>query len=175
MCPLFRKSITCRDCNTKCTYHISLFSVSPKGSVLATHNNTADMPGSTLLLECSAEGGPGNEFRWLRNVTTAEDEDPDVQFLDEGEEYVIPDLSAEDGGEYVCFVNNTAGNDTDSIFVNGKQAPSIVCYFAPVAFKFQIVIHTVMFVFIISLFPSPTKIVDLSQTAWLQYKCCKYS
>ena len=86
--------------------------MSPSGSVMAIISNQSTIVGNPVTLQCTARGGPGNTFIWLRPQENG-------TIVDDGSELLIPNLTAQDGGEYVCVVNNSAGVGMDSITVNG--------------------------------------------------------
>ena len=69
--------------------------------------------GDTQTFTCNAMGGPGNTFSWTRlsdGVTVS-----NLSFLTvnvEGED---------DAGMYRCEVTNLAGNDSDTVTLNGED------------------------------------------------------
>ena len=81
--------------------------MSPEGSVLVSPLDQMFDNGDNVTLNCTAQGGPNNEFRWSRNGSNLGSEDQLV-------------LTQSDfGGEYTCFVSNAAGEDnaTTTVFV----------------------------------------------------------
>ena len=67
--------------------------------------------GDTIILNCTASGGPGNMFRWFKDDMIV----ANTSILN------ISSISAADGGMYECVVNNTAGNSTANITIYGKS------------------------------------------------------
>ena len=65
--------------------------------------------GENATLQCTSMGGPGNTYQWLFN-------DLDIPEGTSGT-LTLTSLTAAMGGEYICLVSNTAGNDTDSTYV----------------------------------------------------------
>ena len=70
------------------------------------------MVGDSVTLQCTARGGPGNTFSWFSPQENG-------TIVDDGSELLITDLTAQDGGEYMCKVANSAGVGMDSVTVNG--------------------------------------------------------
>ena len=68
--------------------------------------------GNVLTLNCTASGGSNNMFLWYKNDVLLEGNANNI--------LNITAVSATDGGLYECVVNNTAGNSTANITVNGK-------------------------------------------------------
>ena len=60
---------------------------------------------------CSALGGPGNIFVWIRLL--------DDEVAADGPILMIEIEDAFDGSEYECLVVNDAGNDTTVVTLNG--------------------------------------------------------
>jgi len=60
---------------------------------------------------CSALGGPGNNFTWIRMS--------DGVVVTSGSVLQIAVEDAFDGSDYHCLVINDAGNDTDLVTLNG--------------------------------------------------------
>ncbi len=77
-------------------------SVSPNTAV----NNVAE-------LQCSASGGPDNEFTWIRML--------DGEVVGNEMNININIIGAIDGGIYMCTVQNSAGNGSDLLTLNGKN------------------------------------------------------
>ena len=75
--------------------------------------------GSTVSIECLAEGGPDNMFQWIAGgdtLTTGNDVS-----ISDGSQLSVLSINvnaAEDGGEYRCVVSNAAGNDSDNATLN---------------------------------------------------------
>ena len=65
--------------------------------------------GDNVTFTCSARGGPGNIFQWLRNGTELENET--------SETLTLPTIDFSDGDEYTCLVCNAAGNESVSTFL----------------------------------------------------------
>ena len=100
--------------------------------------------GGNATFTCSAEGGPGNTFTWLKDGASIPGETLETLFLE--------DINATiHGGNYTCVVNNTAGSDSASAVLNVD----------PVVIKEpldrEIVNGTlVSFMFVVEAFPPPT-------------------
>ena len=86
--------------------------MSPSGSVMAINSNQSTIVGDSVTLQCTARGGPVNTFSWLRPQENR-------TIVDDDSELLIANLTAQDGGEYVCVVTNSAGVGMDSVTVNG--------------------------------------------------------
>ena len=63
-----------------------------------------------VTLNCTASGGPGNTVQWRRNGITLPNE---TSYILE-----IFNISASQGGEYTCMVNNSAGIGSASVSIN---------------------------------------------------------
>ena len=101
------------------------FIVSPLDSVDATPINRTVSIGDTANFTCTAQGGPGNMFRWIKgNFTDTNLSAP----LDVGEFlYNLSNITSDyflsftvsggaaDGGYYTCIVVDEAGYDTDNV------------------------------------------------------------
>ena len=61
---------------------------------------------------CSAEGGPRNMFSWTRPS--------DGAVISNSSELEIEVANASVGGTYQCTVENTAGNDSGTVLLNGE-------------------------------------------------------
>ena len=99
--------------------------VSPLSSVDATPINRTLSINDTATFTCTAQGGPGNMFRWIKGNFT----DTDLSApLDVGEFlYNLSNITSDyflsftvsggaaDGGYYTCIVVNEAGYDTDNV------------------------------------------------------------
>ena len=57
-------------------------------------------------------GGPYNDFTW-RNVATND-------VVSNRSELILVNLTASNGGEYRCIVENSAGRDNATVTVNGR-------------------------------------------------------
>ena len=86
-----------------------LFPVSPESSVEVFPLNQTFNRGDNVTFNCSARGGPGNMFQWLRNGTELENET--------SETLTLPTIDFSDGDEYTCLVCNAAGNESVSTFL----------------------------------------------------------
>ncbi len=65
------------------------------------------------MFTCSANGGPGNMFSWIRtfdNVTVGNTSN-----------LTISVSGAADGGQYMCEVSNLAGKDSANVTLNGNN------------------------------------------------------
>jgi hypothetical protein len=96
--------------NVTATSDEAILFLSPRGTVMITPNNVTASTGDDIILTCSALGGPDNRFRWEQeampiNVTT-----PSL---------VLSDITISEGGNYMCIVNNTAGEGsaTATVFI----------------------------------------------------------
>ena len=83
--------------------------------------------GSTISIECLAEGGPDNMIQWIAGgdtLTTG----MDVSISD-GSQLSVLNISnvnaTEDGGEYRCVVSNAAGNDSDNATLNVRPVITV--------------------------------------------------
>ncbi|XP_022085366.1 hemicentin-1-like isoform X2 [Acanthaster planci] len=80
--------------------------------------------GSTIAINCEAEGLPPPTIHWLRDGN---------QLRSSGANYVIDSsgsltlqrISVNDQGQYVCVASNIAGNSTKTIYLNVQVPPSI--------------------------------------------------
>ena len=68
--------------------------------------------GDTLILNCTASGGPNNTFRWSKDGG-------DIAGSTDGI-LNIADVTTTDGGSYECVVNNTASNSSANITIYGR-------------------------------------------------------
>ena len=64
------------------------------------------------MFSCTAEGGPGNTFTWVRLY--------DGAVIRNESQLEINVTSAEDGGIYECNVQNIAGGNSTAVTLNGK-------------------------------------------------------
>ena len=87
--------------------------VSPEGSVSvsADPSMTLYSEGDDITLNCSAQGGPFNEYQWTLNDEIIANETGPVLDL-------VTIAGSDDGGVYTCTVSNEAGGDEDSFTVN---------------------------------------------------------
>jgi hypothetical protein len=86
--------------------------VSPEGSVEITPPGVnATERGTQHVLTCSARGGPGNMFSWVK-------QGEDGTTISESPEYVIGITDASVGGTYECTVGNEAGSGSAAAVVN---------------------------------------------------------
>ena len=68
--------------------------------------------GDTLILTCTASGGPDNMFYWFK----------DDDLISQSTDGIlnIGNVTATDGGLYECVVNNTAGDSSANITIYGR-------------------------------------------------------
>ena len=66
--------------------------------------------GERLMLTCLSEGGPELNYSWLFEGSVI----ANTIIL------VIDNVSATDGGDYICNVTNAAGSDSENITVYSK-------------------------------------------------------
>ena len=71
--------------------------------------------GGNIALNCSAQGGPNNSYRWEKDGMSIGDSESTL---------LVNDIDASSGGNYTCLVSNAAGNDSASITL--YVAPYIV-------------------------------------------------
>ena len=93
--------------------------MSPEGSVEAAPRTFNGVEGKVAEFTCSAEGGPNNAFTWTRtfgDVTVATDSMLTVNIM-----------SAMDGGDYECLVENAAGNGSAVVTLNGTYMHIRTC------------------------------------------------
>ena len=87
--------------------------MSPLGSVVITPPGVnATERGREHTLTCSAEGGPGNTFSWVKLGENGT--------LSDSPELVVNITGASVGGRYQCTVENLAGSDSATAVVNGE-------------------------------------------------------
>ena len=99
------------NCNTYINLFLSLFQVSPFGSVAIIPAGINTSIGSIEMLTCLAMGGPNNSFSWTREPGGAEIAITPAQNVSIN--------NALSGGEYLCTVTNAAGSDNASVMING--------------------------------------------------------
>ena len=104
-----------------CYYDLFFFLiplVSPVGSVIVDSMQQTVNNGSSISFTCSADGGPGNTFQWMRegnSVTLSSGGDVDISTNSTHSVLTISNVNAtEHGGGYRCVVSNAAGNDSDN-------------------------------------------------------------
>ena len=85
--------------------------MSPEGSVNATPQVINAERNTTVEFTCSALGGPGNNFTWIRIS--------DGAAVTRGSVLQIAVEDAFVGSDYQCLVVNEAGNDADTVTLNG--------------------------------------------------------
>ena len=84
-------------------------------NAMAVTNPTTLNNGDSLVLDCTAAGGPANMYRWFK----------DNMLFDNDSVVNITNVEATDGGLYECRVSNDAGNSTTSVTINGEY--SLLC------------------------------------------------
>ena len=62
------------------------------------------------VFNCSALGGPNNQYMWLRNGALIGHDEPDL---------IIGMATLDDEGVYQCVVSNMAGSENASATLNG--------------------------------------------------------
>ncbi len=88
------------------------FAVSPESSVTVVPSTSNSHEGDTLVFSCSANGGPGNVYSWIRlSDSTTVGNTSNLTLT----------VSATDGGQYRCVVSNQAGNDSAATSLNGNN------------------------------------------------------
>lgn len=86
--------------------------VSPRRTATASPGFFDGLPGGNATFNCSSMGGPGNSFTWMRQS--------DGSVVGNQSSLSLMDLDAFDGGQYQCFVENRAGNDTTNVTLYGE-------------------------------------------------------
>ena len=81
--------------------------VSPEGTAMAMPDTLDGLQGDNVTFNCSSLGGPGNNFTWMKQN--------DGQVVGSEPQLTITDLDAFDGGQYLCIVENSAGNDSTNV------------------------------------------------------------
>ena len=97
-----------------------LLAVSPEGSVSVSADPSTALysEGDDIILNCSAQGGPSNEYQWTLNDEIIANETGPVLNL-------VNITGNDDGGVYICTVSNEAGGDEDSFTVNVSPVISL--------------------------------------------------
>ena len=140
--------------------------VSPEGSIQVDPTTINGNDSGNATFNCLAMGGPGNEFSWTKvreNTLVVNDS-----------ELTLVGLMASDGGQYLCSVENLAGNDSTTVTLNSRSrvavwiVPELQFNFSHVFTVSPVVIEhpqdqnvtsfegTVMLVCIVTGFPAPT-------------------
>ncbi len=91
-------------------------------------NATRSFQGESESFNCSALGGPGNMFSWMRLH--------DSMMVGNMSSLTVSVSSATDGGQYRCDVTNLAGNDFDTVTLNGELL-YIHCLHGDLSFAYQ--------------------------------------
>ena len=91
-------------------YNVSPLAVSPEGSVTAAPAMFNANRTQQADFTCSGEGGPGNMFQWIltRDGTTVNNTNE-----------LSLNSTAMIGGDYQCTVSNQAGNESQTVTLNG--------------------------------------------------------
>ena len=97
--------------------------------VLAPSEQTTDN-GSTITINCTAEGGPDNIFQWMLvgepSMMLSSGEDLSISSSDSYSVLNISNVNAtQHGGVYRCVVSNGAGNDSDNGTLNVRPAITV--------------------------------------------------
>ena len=84
--------------------------VSPGGGVEVSPRFAVESIGSSRTFTCGAQGGPGNQFQWLKS---------DGMLVNEIQPMLTISVTSGsgDGGDYTCLVTNAAGNGSDTVSV----------------------------------------------------------
>ena len=110
-------------------YVISLScSVSPEVIVVPSEQTTDN--GSTITINCTAEGGPDNVFQWMLvgepSMSLSSGEDLAISFSDSYSVMTISNVNAtQHGGVYRCVVSNGAGNDSNNGTLNVRPVITV--------------------------------------------------
>lgn len=86
-----------------------IYIVSPEGSVELSPVNETFSRDENVNFSCSALGGLGNIFQWVKDGLELENETSGL--------LTLLAIDATSGGEYTCTVNNAAGNESVSTFL----------------------------------------------------------
>ncbi len=98
-----------------------LITVRPLGSVEASPDNQTVAYNGTATFNCTAEGGPNNTFRWIRDTPYFQSNIIDLSDFDNLEvfstvpELTLPLSTGTTGGYYSCVVFNDTGYDYDTV------------------------------------------------------------
>ncbi len=87
--------------------------VSPESSVTIVPNTINSFQGEIQNFTCSAMGGPGNMFSWIKVYDNA--------IVGDMSNLTVNVNGAADGGQYRCEVSNQAGNDSQVAILNGMS------------------------------------------------------
>ncbi|KAL4218919.1 Hemicentin-1 [Mactra antiquata] len=91
-----------------------------------TEKNVWVIMNEPLRLECPVSGSPQPFIQWQRQGQfISQYGSPGVRLLDNGQTLYVPTSQLLDLGEYICFVENVAGNNTLKYFVNIYVPPTI--------------------------------------------------
>ena len=91
----------------------SYLAVSPEGSVSASPSTSNVFVGGNETFTCSSSGGPSNVFTWIRLY--------DGEMVGNMPVLTVSVAGATNGGVYRCDVVNNAGNDSDTVTLNGEK------------------------------------------------------
>ena len=86
-----------------------IYIVSPEGSVELSPVNETFRRDENVNFSCSALGGLGNTFQWVKDGLELENETSGL--------LTLLAIDATSGGEYTCTVSNAAGNESVSTFL----------------------------------------------------------
>ncbi len=92
---------------------IMIPAVSPESSVTIVPNTINSFQGEVQTFTCSAMGGPGNMFSWIKVYDNA--------IVGNMSNLTVNVNGAADGGQYRCEISNLAGNDSGISTLNGKD------------------------------------------------------
>ena len=87
--------------------------MSPFPSVDIQPQNTTTEKGESPMFNCSANGGPNNQFRWFKNDTEIFSSDSKYDIRNESNHLsilTIINIVGREQGTYKCIVNNSAGD-----------------------------------------------------------------
>ena len=84
--------------------------ISPEGSVEATPNVINSLTDTEVTYNCTAKGGPFNNFTWTYERTG--------NVMASGQQLTF-NSHASKGGDYQCLVDNLAGMEAVSVTLNG--------------------------------------------------------
>ena len=96
--------------------------MSPFPSVDIQPQNATTEKGESPMFNCSANGGPNNQFRWFKDDTEISSSDSKYDIRDEGNHLSILTINNIVGGEqgvYKCVVNNSAGDHMATTRLDG--------------------------------------------------------